>query len=42
VPFGLVETQMALALNSPMRDQMLASLVNIIAQSGQHLRGWER
>jgi len=42
VPFGLVETQIALALNSPMRDQMLASLVNIIAQSGQHLRGWER
>lgn len=42
VPFGLVETQIALALNSPMRDQMLASLVHIIADSGQHLRGWER
>ena len=34
VPFGLVETQIALALNSPARDEMLASLVNIIAKSG--------
>jgi UTP--glucose-1-phosphate uridylyltransferase len=34
VPFGLVETQIALALNSPARDEMLASLVSIIARSG--------
>lgn len=32
VPFGLVETQIALALNSPDRDNMLASLVQIIAK----------
>jgi len=34
VPFGLVETQIALALHSPARDEMLASLVGIIAKSG--------
>ena len=32
VPFGFVETQIALALNSPERDRMLASLVTIIAR----------
>jgi len=41
VPFGLVETQIALALNSPMRDEMLGSLVQIIARSGQRQR-WDR
>ena len=33
VPFGYVETQIALALHSSSRDQMLASLVKIIAKS---------
>jgi UTP--glucose-1-phosphate uridylyltransferase len=35
VPFGLVETQLALALNSPMREEMIASLVRIIADQGR-------
>ncbi|HEX8035399.1 MAG TPA: sugar phosphate nucleotidyltransferase [Ktedonobacterales bacterium] len=35
VPFGLVETQLALALNSPMREEMIASLVRIIADQGK-------
>lgn len=34
VPFGLVETQLALALNSPMRDEMVASLARILASQG--------
>jgi UTP--glucose-1-phosphate uridylyltransferase len=34
VPFGLVETQLALALNSPMRDEMVASLAQILASQG--------
>ena len=33
IPFGLVETQIALALHSPMRDEILASLVRIIARN---------
>jgi len=37
VPFGYVETQIALALNSPQRDEMLGSLVQIIARSGAAL-----
>jgi hypothetical protein len=35
VPFGLVETQLALALNSPMREQMIASLIRILAEQGR-------
>jgi UTP--glucose-1-phosphate uridylyltransferase len=35
VPFGLVETQLALALNSPMRDEMVAALVRILADQGR-------
>jgi UTP--glucose-1-phosphate uridylyltransferase len=34
VPFGLVETQLALALNSPMREEMVAALVRILADQG--------
>ena len=34
VPFGYVETQIALALHSPARDAMLASIVTLIARSG--------
>jgi UTP--glucose-1-phosphate uridylyltransferase len=34
VPYGYVETQIALALHSPARDQMLASIVKLIARSG--------
>jgi UTP--glucose-1-phosphate uridylyltransferase len=30
VPFGLVETQLALALRSPMRDDMIASIIRIL------------
>lgn len=42
VPFGLIEAQIALALNSPMRDEMLSSLVQIIARSGRgQRRAWE-
>jgi UTP--glucose-1-phosphate uridylyltransferase len=41
VPFGFVETQIALALHSPMREEMLGSLVQIIARSGQGQR-WSR
>ena len=37
VPFGYVETQIALALSSPQRDAMLGSLVQIIARSGAAL-----
>lgn len=33
VPFGFVETQMGLALNSPFRDQVLASLVRSLARN---------
>src|SRR5438874_3654263 len=35
VPFGLVETQLALALNSPLREQMIASLIRILADQGR-------
>jgi UTP--glucose-1-phosphate uridylyltransferase len=35
VPFGLVETQLALALNSPMREEMIASLIRILADQGR-------
>lgn len=36
VPFGLAETQLALALHSPMREEMLASLSRILAtQEGE-------
>ncbi|HEV8190418.1 MAG TPA: sugar phosphate nucleotidyltransferase [Ktedonobacterales bacterium] len=34
VPFGLVETQLALALSSPLRDEMVASLRRILASQG--------
>lgn len=34
VPFGLAETQLALALHSPMRRDMLASLGRILADQG--------
>ena len=34
VPYGYVETQIALALHSPARDGMLASIVRLIARSG--------
>ena len=34
VPYGYVETQIALALHSPARDAMLASIVKLIARSG--------
>jgi UTP--glucose-1-phosphate uridylyltransferase len=36
VPFGLVETQLALALNSPMREEMIAALVRILADQGRN------
>jgi len=35
VPFGLAETQLALALNSPMREEMVASLIRILADQGK-------
>jgi len=35
VPFGLAETQLALALNSPMREDMVASLIRILADQGK-------
>jgi UTP--glucose-1-phosphate uridylyltransferase len=35
VPFGLVETQLALALNSSMREEMIAALVRILADQGR-------
>ncbi len=34
VPYGYVETQIALALHSPARDRMLASIVKLIDRSG--------
>lgn len=40
VPFGLAETQIALALNSPMRDRMLTSIVRIIGRGGQMVGDW--
>ena len=39
IPFGLVETQLALALNSPMREQMIASLIRILAEQGRGAAG---
>jgi UTP--glucose-1-phosphate uridylyltransferase len=39
VPFGLVETQLALALNSPMREEMIASLIRILAEQGRGAAG---
>jgi UTP--glucose-1-phosphate uridylyltransferase len=36
VPFGLAETQLALALHSPMREEMIASLIRILADQGRH------
>ena len=36
VPFGLVETQLALTLHSPAREEMLASLIRILAGQGSH------
>ncbi len=36
VPFGLVETQLALTLHSPAREEMLASLIRILAGQGRH------
>lgn len=38
VPFGLVETQLALALHSPMREEMIASLIRILADQGRSAR----
>jgi UTP--glucose-1-phosphate uridylyltransferase len=35
VPYGLVETQLALALHSPMREEMIASLIRILADQGR-------
>ena len=35
VPFGLAETQLALALNSPLREEMIASLIRILADQGR-------
>lgn len=35
VPFGLAETQLALALNSPMREEMIAALIRILADQGR-------
>ena len=35
VPFGLAETQLALALNSPLREEMIASLIRILAEQGR-------
>jgi len=35
VPFGLAETQLALALNSSMREEMIASLIRILAEQGK-------
>ncbi len=35
VPFGLAETQLALALNSSMREEMIASLIRILADQGK-------
>jgi len=35
VPFGLAETQLALALNSPLREEMIASVVRILAEQGR-------
>jgi len=39
VPFGLVETQLALALHSPMREEMIASLIRILANQGRARAG---
>jgi UTP--glucose-1-phosphate uridylyltransferase len=39
VPFGLVETQLALALNSHLREQMIASLIRILAEQGRGAAG---
>jgi UTP--glucose-1-phosphate uridylyltransferase len=36
VPFGLVETQLALTLHSAAREEMLASLIRILAGQGSH------
>lgn len=38
VPFGLAETQLALALNSPMREEIIASVIRILAAQGQSHR----
>jgi UTP--glucose-1-phosphate uridylyltransferase len=38
VPFGLVETQLALALHSPMREEMITSLIRILADQGRGAR----
>lgn len=35
VPFGLAETQMALALNSPLREEMVAAIIRILAEQGR-------
>ncbi|GAC1434787.1 MAG: sugar phosphate nucleotidyltransferase [Chloroflexota bacterium] len=35
IPFGLAETQLALALHSPMREEMITSLVRILADQGR-------
>jgi UTP--glucose-1-phosphate uridylyltransferase len=34
IPYGLVETQLALALHSPMRKEIIASVVRILAAQG--------
>jgi UTP--glucose-1-phosphate uridylyltransferase len=39
VPFGLAETQLALALHSPMREEMIASLIRILADQGRSYQG---
>ncbi len=36
VPFGLVETQLALALHSPLREDMITSLIRILADQGRN------
>ncbi len=35
VPFGLAETQLALALHSPLREEMIASVIRILSEQGR-------
>lgn len=42
VPFGLAETQLALALHSPMREDMIASVIRILSEQGRGSGGRQR
>jgi UTP--glucose-1-phosphate uridylyltransferase len=35
IPYGYAETQLALALNSPMREEMIGSVIRILASQGR-------